>query len=168
MRYAGLMKNDIVDSDSGFAVSVWMQGCPHRCKGCHNPETWDFDGGKEIILEELQEEILRAISENGIRREFSILGGEPLCEENVKIVYELLKVVKEKYHDINIYIWTGYTMEELKSRNDEYINYILDNIYCLVDGRFEIDKRDITLKLRGSTNQRIWKNINGELEIVEE
>ena len=77
MRYAGLIKNDIVDCDDGICVSLWLQGCPHRCKGCHNPETWDFNGGTEIPIEELIKEIIKSINENGVERNFSVLGVEP-------------------------------------------------------------------------------------------
>ena len=82
MRIAGLIKNDMVDG-SGFCVSLWTQGCPHRCPGCHNPETWDFNGGTIITLNELEKEILEALNANGVERNFSVLGGEPLCEENL-------------------------------------------------------------------------------------
>ena len=95
MKYPDLKLNDIVNCREGIVVSLWMQGCPFRCKGCHNPQTWDFDGGKEIAEEELVDRILSAITVNGIKRGFAVLGGEPLCEQNMKYVYRIGKKVRE-------------------------------------------------------------------------
>lgn len=93
VRYAGLDKNDIVNG-KGFNVSFWTQYCPHKCKGCHNPETWAKDGGTLIEYNQLLQEIIEAIKANGIIRNFSILGGEPLCEENIYLVNSLIKDIK--------------------------------------------------------------------------
>ena len=123
--------------------------------GCHNPQTWDFSGGKEFTAETLTE-LLEAINANGVKRNLSIMGGEPLCSENIFLVDMIILEVKKLYPDIKIYLWTGYTYEELLERLDEpKIEKILDNIDYLIDGRFEIEKRDITLPMRGSSNQRI-------------
>lgn len=84
MRYAGLKKNDIVDCEEGICVSLWTQGCPFHCKGCHNPETWDFMGGMKVP-HSIFKEINKAINENGIQRNFSVLGGEPLCPAKYKV-----------------------------------------------------------------------------------
>ena len=154
MRIAGLIKNDMVDG-SGFCVSLWTQGCPHRCPGCHNPETWDFNGGTVITLDELEKEILEALNANGVERNFSVLGGEPLCEENLYDVAKIISKVRHNFPDRKIFVWTGYTYEELKEKNSLVLNALLNNIDILIDGRFEIDKRDITLWLRGSRNQRV-------------
>ena len=154
MRIAGLIKNDIVDG-SGFCVSLWTQGCPHHCPECHNPETWSFTGGKSITLNKLEEEILEALNANNIERNFSVLGGEPLCEENLYDVEKIISKVHNKFPDRKIFVWTGYTYEELKERNNLVLNNLLKNIDVLIDGRFEIDKRDVTLWLRGSRNQRV-------------
>ena len=83
MHIAGIKENDIVDGE-GVCVSVWFQGCPHQCLGCHNPETWSFNGGYEIEYEELEKQVLEAIKRNGIKRNLSLLGGEPLCEPNLE------------------------------------------------------------------------------------
>ncbi len=154
MRIAGLIKNDMVDG-SGFCVSLWTQGCPHRCPGCHNPETWDFNGGTVMTLDELEKEIFEALNANGVERNFSILGGEPLCEENLYDVAKIISKVRRNFPDRKIFVWTGYTYEELKEKNSLVLNALLNNIDILIDGRFEIDKRDITLWLRGSRNQRV-------------
>lgn len=154
MRYAGIIKNDIAAGE-GVNVSFFTQGCHFHCMGCHNPQTWDFSGGKEFTAEVLNE-LLEAINANGVQRNLSIMGGEPLCSENVFLVDMIILEVKKLYPDIQIYLWTGYTYEELLERLDEpKIEQILDNIDYLIDGRFEIEKRDITLPMRGSSNQRI-------------
>lgn len=157
MRYAKIMKNDIVDCEEGICVSFWTQGCPHKCKGCHNPQTWDINGGIEKPREEIINEIVDAISSHGINRSFSILGGEPLSDFNRENVAEIIKSVREKYPNIKIYCWTGYTYEKLVKLNNSYINYILENINVLIDGPFILEQKDITLKLQGSNNQRIIK-----------
>ena len=152
MRIAELKLNDCVDGE-GITVSLWMQGCPLKCKGCHNKCLWDFEGGYDEP--ELKGKIIKAITANGIKRNFSILGGEPLCEENKDTVLEVLKSVRVVYPDIKIYLWTGYTYEFLKSQNDEVINEIFNYIDFLIDGPYIEEERDLTLKLRGSRNQRI-------------
>ena len=158
-RYAKLMKNDVVDGE-GICVSFWTQGCPHKCKGCHNPETWDFNDGK-ILPKNIKNQIIKAINANGIIRNFSILGGEPLCSENLKIVKDIVAGVRKTFPQIKIFLWTGYTLKQLKEQKNTYINDILSNIDVLIDGPFIESKKDLTLKLRGSTNQRIlYRNID--------
>ena len=155
MKYAGIKKNDIYDG-KGVCVSFWCQGCPYHCKGCHNPQTWDFNGGMELP-EDIDERIISAINTSGVLRNFSILGGEPLCEENISLVARLVSIVREKYPTIKIYIWTGATLEELRKNKkiEKELNSILKNIDFLIDGPYIESQRDITLKLRGSKNQRI-------------
>lgn len=109
MKYSGLILNDI-SAAPGLCVSFFTQGCPHRCKGCHNPETWDFDGGKEFTPD-IIDTIIQGLTANGIQRNFCIMGGEPLCDENSFLTYLLVKEVKEKVPDVKIYIWSGYTYE---------------------------------------------------------
>ena len=157
VKFADLNKNDFVNGE-GVSVSLWMQGCPHHCKGCHNPEQWSFDGGNEIDINILINEILIAIEANGIQRNFSILGGEPMTQQNISNTLYILTQVKKHFPTIKTYVWTGYTLEELL---DLYNKEILQNIDVLIDGRFIIEERDITLKLRGSNNQRIlYKGVN--------
>jgi anaerobic ribonucleoside-triphosphate reductase activating protein len=163
MRYAGLKKNDATNCDKGIVVSFWCQFCPHRCEGCHNPETWSAEGGYPLPAD-IKEQIIKAISANGVQRNFSVLGGEPLCPSNQKLVLEILKSVFSHYPKIKIFLWTGYTLEELEERatKDKEIKDILSLVTVLIDGRFEISQRDLTLALRGSRNQRIWeKNESG-------
>lgn len=158
MKYADLKLNDIVNCPNGICVSLWMQGCPFHCKGCHNQQTWDFSGGKEIEFSKLLDNIIESIPMYGVTRQFSILGGEPLCLENSKYIEEVIKCVRENFKNIVITIWTGYTLEELKLRKD--LVYILNNVDYLIDGPFMLELRDITLRLRGSSNQRIFKNVS--------
>ena len=146
MKYAGLMENDFSDGQ-GICVSLWTQGCPHHCPGCHNPETWDFDGGYEVP-DDIRGEIVKAISANGITRNFSILGGEPLCQQNLDFVLNIVTSIRIAYPNIKIYIWTGYTFDELLQSNDERIIKILKQINFLIDGKYEESLRDITLPLR--------------------
>ena len=162
MRYAGIIKND-VSAAPGVCVSFFTQGCPHRCPGCHNPETWDFNGGKKFTIETI-EEVLKALVANGIKRRFCVMGGEPLCPENLSITSLIISEVKYRYPEIEIYLWTGYKLEEIKSflrihdidEEGKDMRNILNNLTCLIDGRYEEDKRDITLPLRGSSNQNIY------------
>lgn len=166
MKIAGINDNDIADCDNGICVSLWFQGCPHHCNGCHNPETWNISGGKEIDNKIILSDLISSINKNGIMRKLSILGGEPLAPYNFKDCKYIIEGVKRIYPQIKIYLWTGYTLEELKEMNNNDINYILSNIDILIDGRFELNKRDTSLILRGSSNQRVFKNKDGVLEQI--
>lgn len=148
MKIANIMENDIVNG-KGVCVSVFVQGCPHHCKGCFNPETWDFNGGREIDDEQKEiNNILNLINQNNIQRNLSILGGEPLHKNNIDFVKKLLKQAKETYPQIQTFVWTGYELEELNKED-------LQNIDILIDGKYIEELRDITLDLRGSSNQRV-------------
>ena len=152
-RYAGLITNDFANG-TGTCVSFWTQGCPHHCPNCQNPETWDFQGGKEVPTD-IRGQIIKAICANGIIRNFSVLGGEPLCDENLDEVDKIITGVRTAYPQIKIFVWTGYILEELKEKKNDKINHILSQIDVLIDGPFIQAERDITLELRGSRNQRI-------------
>lgn len=152
-RYAGLITNDFANG-VGTCVSFWAQGCPHHCPGCQNPETWDFNGGKEVPTD-MRGQIIKAICANDIIRNFSVLGGEPLCEENLDEVDKIITGVRMAFPQIKIFVWTGYVLDELVKKNDERINHILSQIDVLIDGPYIEAERDITLELRGSKNQRI-------------
>ena len=152
MKYASIVRNDFVNGE-GVSVSFFTQGCPHRCEGCFNPSTWDFDGGFDATEEELIETILEAISANGIMRNLSILGGEPLCKENALFVQKLISEAKLAYPDIKVYLWTGYEYTKLSWTQLEAIA----QVDVLIDGKYKQDERDITLPLRGSRNQNIYR-----------
>lgn len=169
MRFAGITDNDIVDGIDGISVSFWTQGCPFHCHGCHNPETWDFNGGKELPDYYL-DSLIEKLTANGIQRNLSILGGEPLCPENEGLIYSICRVVKQDLPNIKIILWTGYTMEQLKKRaktNDPFIGSLLKNyLDVIIDGPYKQELRDLRLKLRGSSNQRIWKRIKYKLPLL--
>lgn len=156
MRIAGILDNDVVDGE-GISVSLWVQGCPHCCEGCHNVHTWDPNGGTDIPLDELIDTICKKIEANGVQRNFSVLGGEPLSPAHFDNVLTIIREVKFRFPKIKVFIWTGYTYEELISREDKHK---VGDLFCLIDmlveGRFELDKRDISLPYRGSSNQRIF------------
>lgn len=161
MKYAGINKNDVANGQ-GVCVSVWVQGCPHHCEGCFNPETWDFNGGYDVP-NDIKGQVVKALSANGVQRNLSILGGEPLCPENSKLVLEILNAVRSAYPNIKIFLWTGEILSNLLSSKDSVVNSILDKIDVLIDGPFEKENRNFTLALRGSSNQRIYeKNPDGE------
>ena len=156
MYYSGITKCDVANGN-GFRVVLWVSGCDHHCKGCHNPETWNPYYGKQFdVFTEL--EILDALDKDYVEG-LTLSGGDPLKKENVPYVYWLVKQVKEKYPDKDIWCWTGYTLEELNGRRD--VKELLKYIDVLVDGPFIESKRDITLAWRGSSNQRIFKNVDG-------
>ena len=152
-KIAGIYWDDTAAAP-GISLSVYFSGCRFHCPGCHNPEAQDFNYGEDFTTFILND-IIKKLNKNGVKRKLSILGGEPLNPENRDAVSKLIYVCKAIYPDIKIYVWTGYTIEELWAENDKNINDILSNIDCLIDGRYEQDKRDTTLPLRGSTNQRV-------------
>lgn len=153
MRYAGIIKNDFASAPK-TCLTFFTQGCPYRCKGCHNPETWDFDGGKEFTPDTMAD-IIKSISANGIMRDLCVMGGEPLCDENVFLTAMVISEVKAAYPDIKVYIWTGNTFEHLIKSNTTRIDNILKSADYLIDGPYEEAERDITLFMRGSRNQRV-------------
>lgn len=152
-KYAGLNTNDFANG-KGVCVSFWTQGCPHHCPGCQNPETWDFEGGKDLPTD-IRGQITKAICANGITRNFSILGGEPLCPQNIEEVDNIITSVRAAFPHIKIFLWTGYTLDELQKQENKHIINILSHIDVLIDGPYIENERDITLDLRGSKNQRI-------------
>lgn len=158
MKIAGLIRNDVVNGYD-VCVSVWVQGCPFHCDGCHNPQTWSFGTGIEVEEDEFIEEVITALGLNGIQRNLSLLGGEPMCEQNYPFVEKLIKIARNKYPNIKVFIWTGYEWENMTK---EQLNVIsLSDV--VIDGQFELRLRDITLPFRGSSNQRII-NVKKTLE----
>lgn|SRR5574344_961368 len=144
LNCASVIKESIVDGD-GIRYVVFVQGCPHRCDGCHNPQTWDFDIKTQIDIKD----IIKDLKKNPLLSGITFSGGEPFCQPE-----ELTTLAKE-VHDMGLNVWcyTGYTFEELL----KYDNFrkLLQNVDFLVDGEFKIDQRNLTLKFRGSNNQRI-------------
>jgi anaerobic ribonucleoside-triphosphate reductase activating protein len=154
MRYAGLNKNDFVNGE-GVSVSLFTQGCPHRCKGCFNPETWDFEGGREIDRDNLLNEIVTAMTANGIRRNFSVLGGEPLCYQNIDDTEYLIRGVRAACPWAKIYVWTGYDRKVFNG------DALWDYVDVMITGPYIEELRDVTLPLRGSSNQEVVLQCDG-------
>ncbi len=156
MNYASIKKNDIANG-TGVRVSLFVSGCTHHCKGCFNRETWDFNYGMEFT-QDTQKEILNALDFEHIAG-LTLLGGEPFEPSNQEVLVNLVKSVKEKFPGKNIWCYTGYDFEkdllsESKIRSS-VTDELLKNIDVLVDGEFIMEKKNISLKFRGSENQRI-------------
>lgn len=150
MKYAKIRKMDIANGE-GVRVSLFVQGCSFHCKNCFNQETWDFNGGKEFTTAEIQK-IIELANKDYIAG-LSVLGGEPLHNNNVDEVFHIVATFKEKFPNKDIWLWTGFKFED--AIKDSKRKLILCNIDVLIDGQFEEDKKDITLKWRGSSNQRV-------------
>lgn len=159
MKYLGYMPNDFINGE-GISVSVWTSGCPFHCKGCHNPESWDYNNGYKVPAA-LNLMIKRAILANGLHRNLSILGGEPLCEQNRDYILNLIRFIRKEIPSTKIFLWTGYTHQELcniyieDKKQLPLYNELAKLVDVLITGRFEIDKRTVNLPLRGSSNQKI-------------
>ena len=153
MKYAGLIKNDF-SAAPGVSTTFFVQGCPFHCEGCHNKDTWDFDGGKEFTPQTL-DDIIDALTANNISRNLCIMGGEPLCQENQFLTHLIIKTVKEQLPETKIYVWTGYLYEDLLKSLNPHLEEILSLSDVLIDGPYIASLRDITLQMRGSSNQRI-------------
>lgn len=148
MRYASIRSMDI-SNGSGIGVAAFVQGCHMHCTGCFNQETWDFNGGKEWT-EEVENKFLEIANKSYITR-VSILGGEPLAVENCKDVYNLCKRIKHELPNKKIWVYTGYTYENL---SDEQLKSVCISD-VLVDGSYVESQKDMTLHYKGSKNQRV-------------
>ena len=134
-------------------MSVWFQGCPHKCTGCFNEETWDKDGKGDVYNETHLQKIISILDSSPVHKDLSILGGEPLVNYNIDAVIDICKNIKKVFPNVQIWIWSGFLFETLikLEKFQELVNYF----DVLVDGKFEIDKKDLTLMYRGSSNQRV-------------
>ena len=160
IRYATIKTNDVANGP-GVRMSLYVQGCPHHCKGCFNEETWDFDGGDILTVIDMD-----TIIELGCRPHISglsILGGEPFAQ-NLSILYDFIVNFKHKTGK-PVWIWTGYLYEDLIQ--NENAKKILNVIDVLVDGPFVESKKNLLLKYRGSYNQRVINPKTGEEIIVD-
>ncbi len=148
IRLAGVVRESIVDGP-GLRFTVFCQGCPHGCEGCHNPATHDFEGGYDCEISK----IIAAVDENPLLDGVTFSGGEPMCQPEAFTV--LAEELKKR--NLNIMIYTGYTYEELLklAETRPAVGKLLELADYLVDGRFILAERDLTLPFRGSTNQRI-------------
>ena len=161
MRYNLIRKMDI-SNGPGVRVSIFMQGCQFHCKNCFNPETWDFNGGKEFTEKTINKVL--ELSEKDEVKGLSILGGEPMHPVNIEGTTKLAKAFKEKFPEKDIWAWSGFRYEDLKDKE------VLKYIDVLVDGTYKDELHDPTLKWKGSSNQRvvdIKKSLESqELELI--
>ena len=164
MNYGNIKLVDVADGP-GVRVSLFVSGCRHHCKGCFNAETWNFDYGKPYT-KETEDEIVKALQPAFIEG-FTVLGGEPFEPENQAVVVKLLKRIRETYPKKSIWCYTGYTYDtDLQKGGKVYTDVteeMLSYIDVLVDGEFVEEERDITLKFRGSRNQRLLKLSDGQV-----
>ena len=156
MRFAAIKKHDIANG-SGVRVSLFVSGCTHHCEGCFNPETWDFNYGT-LYTEETEQEVLDAVAPDYIRG-LSLLGGEPFEPANQVALLPLLRRFRQLYPDKTVWCYSGYDFEKdiLAGRLGpwETTQEMLSYLTVLVDGEFHLEEKDITLRFRGSRNQRI-------------
>lgn len=150
MNYATLRKYDVANGE-GIRTTIFCTGCEHYCKGCFNEDLWSFSSGKLFTLDTMNILMDYLSDENVIG--MNILGGEPMHPKNIDIITGIVKGAKRMYPDKSIWIWSGYRLEELAERKDT--KDILGLIDVLVDGKFELENRNINLKYRGSSNQRV-------------
>ena len=156
MKYASIKKRDVANGP-GVRVSLFVSGCNHHCKGCFNKEAWDFNYGKKFT-ESQEEEVLKDLDHDYISG-LTLLGGEPLEPVNQEGLLPLVKKAKEKFPDKKIWCYTGFDFEKdvvgKMAKQSETTKELLKYIDVVVDGKFEEDKKDLKLKFRGSSNQRI-------------
>lgn len=156
MNYAKINKNDIANG-IGVRVTLFVSGCTHRCPGCFNSEAWDFDFGRPFC-EETETELLNALSPNYIDG-ITLLGGEPMEPQNQAALLPFLKRMKSKYPQKTVWCFTGYTLETdllCPSRaRCEFTDELLSLIDVLVDGEFIEELKNISLRFKGSENQRL-------------
>ena len=165
MNYNMILPNDVSNGE-GVCVSLFVQGCHFHCEGCFNPETWNFNEGTPYG-DKTKWEIIKLIGANGIQRNFSVLGGEPLALENLEMTAEIVQAVRQAYPNITIYLWTGYTLEILKGLQSPALDTVLNTINYLIDGPFILEQKSLDLKWRGSSNQHIWKRQDNNWILIE-
>ena len=156
MYYADIKRIDVANGE-GVRVSLFVSGCRHHCKDCFNPEAWDFKYGKEYT-EDTEKQILEYLKLDHIAG-LSLLGGDPLEPENQETVLKLVKKAKEIYPQKDIWCYTGCTLDgdilEGKYKDNPITQELIKNIDILVDGEFVAEQKDLKLKFRGSSNQRV-------------
>lgn len=145
MKVMNILHDSVVDGP-GLRTVIFFAGCPHRCKGCHNPQSWNMKNGTDLTVEDIMVEVCSNPLAN-----VTFSGGDPFVQ--AKKIVPLAKKIKKLGK--NIWIYTGYTMEELQSSKDVYKHQLLSLCDVLVDGPFILELRDLSLPYRGSSNQRI-------------
>ena len=143
-----------INNGVGCRVTLWVSGCIHHCRGCQNKETWDFNSGREFT--DKDKDILYEVLSKPFIKGLTLSGGDPLC--SYKEVLDLVKDVKKKFPQKDIWLYTGYTMDIIKANFSEILEYC----DCVVDGPYIESLRDITLAWRGSSNQGLWMKEKNE------
>ena len=152
MKMAGFY-DESISNGLGWRAVLFVSGCPHNCPGCHNKIAQDYNYGEEFD----ESKIIARIKENSILNGITISGGEPLCKENIATVNKFIEDVKKERPELDVWCYSGYTIEQLQERNDEITNETLKKIDVLVDGRFIEERKNPEIKFRGSDNQRLLK-----------
>ncbi len=156
LNLSGIITDSIVDGP-GIRTTVFSQGCPHHCKGCHNPETWEFGTGTDVT----EERVVEIVKTNPLCKKVTFSGGEPFAQ--AKAFAKLGKLLKAEGYEVASY--SGYTFEQLVNGNDEQ-KELLGTIDVLIDGPFMLEQKSLNLNFRGSKNQRII-NVPKSLEAKE-
>ena len=148
IRLAGIIRESIVDGP-GIRMTIFTQGCPHHCKGCHNPETWDFDKGYDGDIEK----IFETAKKDPLLQGLTFSGGDPFAQ--AKVLAKLGRMCHQ--YGYNVFCYTGYTFEEIVSSFDTHPEWkeLLEQVDYLVDGPFILEERSLMLHFRGSKNQRL-------------
>jgi len=153
VNYADIKKVDVANGP-GVRVSLFVSGCTHHCKECFNPETWDFGFGAPFGQEQV-EKIVTLLDKSYIKG-LSLLGGEPFESENQGAVLDLVLQVRERLPEKTIWCYSGYLFEQLAAGQvGEHSRALLEQLDVLVDGPFVLEKKELSLRFRGSANQRI-------------
>lgn len=147
IRLSSPLEKDSIANGEGIRTVIWTQGCSHNCKGCHNPETHSFTAGFAVDVEDIKKELDNLIDQDGI----TLSGGDPLFQ-----IDSSLEIVKHaRKLGLNVWVYTGFTFEQLQVMNNPKYMELLRNIDVLVDGKFILEEKSLNLKFRGSRNQRI-------------
>ena len=154
VRVAGIVPNSIVDG-VGLRMAVFFQGCNHKCKGCHNPHTWNLNGGYLTTTTD----ILQNYKEDPLLDGLTLTGGEPFLQPAAATVL----AAGTKRHKGNVWCYTGFTYEQLTEQQDPNVQELLSLVDILVDGPFVLERKDISLKWKGSSNQRVLMLKEGEI-----
>ena len=147
IRLSGPLERDSIVNGYGLRAVLWTQGCLTHCKGCQNPETWDLDGGFEVDVEEIKERLRSFKGQAGI----TFCGGEPFLQPEPLV--EIAKFVRDEL-GWNVWSFSGYTYEQIQKKGSKQLE-LLKNLDALIDGPFILAERDLSLKFRGSKNQRL-------------
>ncbi|WP_294703267.1 anaerobic ribonucleoside-triphosphate reductase activating protein [uncultured Fusobacterium sp.] len=152
MNYSGIKYSDMING-KGIRVSLFVSGCTHKCKGCFNRDTWDPEYGHPFTEKEENEIFLYFEKYGKAAKGLSLLGGDPTYYKNVEPLITFVKKFKEKFPEKDIWIWSGFTWEQLEKDVKRFELISLCDV--LIDGRFDIEKKDLNLKWKGSSNQRV-------------